>query len=115
MDRPPTAFYAAHRQRIEERAARRSQPPMAQPLSGAVIVGFCAGLVALLTLFIGGDPDLSDHRRESVATLVSLIIGGITYLVLRSQHRAFSDAFEREALELWEGNEGLAYRGRAAP
>lgn len=115
MDRPPYVFYDAHRQKIEERAARRSSPPMAEPFYGALAVGFFALLVGTLALGFGGDPDLSDHSREGIAGFVSLFVGGITYLVLRSQRRAFYDAVDRETHELWTGNEGLAYREGAAP
>lgn len=114
MDRPPYAFYDTHRQKIEERAAHRSPRPMAEPGYGAMTVGFFAAIVGTLTLVFGGDPDLSDHRREGIATLVSFIAGGLTYLVLRSQRSAFYAAVERETRELWMGNEGRAYREGAA-
>lgn len=113
MNRPPYAFYDTHRHRIEERAASRSPRPIAEPLYGAMIVGFFALLVAGPALTFGGDPDLSDHRLGGIAGLVSLIVGGVAYLVLRSQRQAFYSAVDRETRELWEGSEGLAYRERA--
>jgi hypothetical protein len=110
LDRPPYEFKKAHRQKIEERAARRSSRPLAEPFEGALAVGFFAAMVGTLFLGFGGDIYLSDHRREGIAMLVSFLAGGIAYFVLRSQHRAFAAAVEREARELWWGHEGDAYR-----
>lgn len=108
MVRPPYAFCEANRQRIEELAARRSPRPMAEPFYGAITVGFFAALIAGLALSIGGDPSLSDYRREGIATLVSFLAGGMAYLFLRSQHRAFDAAVEQETRELWAEQEARA-------
>lgn len=110
MDRPPYAFSEAHRLRIEEIAARRAPRPIAEPMTGALVAGFFAGIVGVVVLLFGGDPDMPDHRREAVATAVSFLAGGIAYLFLRSQERAFHAAVDREARELWMGEEGSAYR-----
>lgn len=115
MDQPPHAFYDANRQQIEERAANRSPRPQAEPVSGAIAVCFFALVVAGSALAFAGGPDLSEHRQGGIAGFVSLVAGGIGYFFLRSQHRAFDEAVERETRALWDGNAGRIYRDQTAP
>ncbi len=113
MDQPPFAFYVAYRSKLEGRASVRSSRPLAEPFMGAIGVGFGAALIASLTLSIGGDSALSEYRLESIASMVAALTGGIAYLFLRGQHRAFNAAIEYEGRLAWDGQEGNEYRQNA--
>ena len=101
MSRPPYSFYHDNKDEIDKQVARRVEKPMAEPFEGALAVGFMTGLVAMFTLIIA-DSNLSDHRREGVMTIVSVVCGGVTYLALRAQRRAYWRIVEEITADLWE-------------
>jgi hypothetical protein len=102
LDRPPYHFYESNRVRVEAEVAQLTARPIAEPLNGALAVGFLTSIVVIVAFFFVDERDVSSYRQEGISGWVGIIFGTLAYFFFRSQHRTFDSAVAKQMQLLWE-------------